>query len=79
MSKEQRPRIPVTPGSTYDAQIKWAPDAHDEIERLRGLLARLEWACHYDCPACGGREIHGGHDPDCWLAAELGTLPEEPR
>jgi hypothetical protein len=51
------------------------PQKQLEIDRLRGLLARLEWAADYECPACRGREIHGGHEPDCWLAAEL---PAEP-
>jgi hypothetical protein len=81
MGKEQQPRIPVTPGGTYDAQIKWAPDAHDEIERLRGLLARLEWEGDSppSCPVCGhepddpfATPVVGTHAPDCWLAAELG-------
>jgi hypothetical protein len=53
-------------------------DAHDEIERLRGLLARLEWAGSTIspepqgvCPACD--VIEGdSHAEDCWLAAELG-------
>jgi hypothetical protein len=44
-------------------------------ERLRGLLARLEWAgCFQEeaaCPACEHYEENGGHDPGCWLAAEL--------
>jgi hypothetical protein len=50
----------------------------DGVERLRGLLARLEWAGKYwlgddytrECPAC---EVGEGmaHDEDCWLAAEL--------
>jgi hypothetical protein len=50
-----------------------------EVERLRGLLARLEWAHYGECPVCGGSEMlsastlmPGGHDPDCWLADELG-------
>jgi hypothetical protein len=42
----------------------------------RGLLARLEWAGRKrsspdrNCPACFGWPANG-HDPDCWLAAEL--------
>jgi hypothetical protein len=47
---------------------------HGEVERLRGLLARLEWAGSYReesiCPVCE-MEPGGGHDPGCWLAAEL--------
>jgi hypothetical protein len=47
--------------------------------RLRGLLARLEWVGagpvrSGSCPACGAAE--GDHDPDCWLAAELGRNDE---
>ena len=45
-----------------------------DIERLRGLLARLEWEGGLDgagvCPACHNYDT-GGHDPDCWLANEL--------
>ena len=56
-----------------------------EVDRLRGLLARLEWAgtyCERDremacCPVCevvADSEVVGQlpHLPDCWLAAELG-------
>jgi hypothetical protein len=50
-----------------------------EVERLRGLLKRLEWAGGLThgypdedcCPACAWRPMDG-HDPDCWLAAALG-------
>jgi hypothetical protein len=48
-----------------------------EIERLRGLLKRLEWAggsgCEYAaCPGCGDLKTQaGGHAPDCELAAAL--------
>ena len=56
----------------------------DEFERLRGLLARLEWAggdsgsC---CPSCGVRWIgdqqyddgERPHTPTCWLAEALGA------
>jgi hypothetical protein len=44
--------------------------------RLRGLLARLEWAGRKrsspdrNCPACFGWPANG-HDPGCELAAEL--------
>jgi len=46
-----------------------------EVVRLRGLLARLEWAgrTHDDvaaCPACGSAQ-RTRHGPGCWLAAEL--------
>ena len=56
--------------------------ARRDIERLRGLLARLEWSGTvvfdewYDkgrcCPACRA-EQGDPHAPDCWLAAELGN------
>jgi hypothetical protein len=56
-----------------------------EVERLRGLLARLEHADHKVrgvggtdslviracCPACQ-RSDDVPHDPGCWIAAELG-------
>jgi hypothetical protein len=53
-----------------------------EAARLRGLLARLEWAGKYwlgdesvrECPACEAME-GSAHEPDCWLAAALGRLP----
>jgi hypothetical protein len=51
------------------------------ITRLRGLLARLEWAGRVPldaaarvgdcCPACDALEISGDHGSNCWLAAEL--------
>jgi hypothetical protein len=47
-----------------------------EVERLRGLLGRLEWAGHF-CPACGAIEDRDDHEPDCWLAAELRNVPPE--
>jgi len=55
-----------------------------EVDRLRGLLARLEWAgtyCERDremacCPVCevvADSEVVGQlPHRDCWLAAELG-------
>lgn len=55
-----------------------------EVERLRGRLRELEWAgwvflggdTDPGCPVChayAGFEDHPnrGHEPDCWLAAEL--------
>jgi hypothetical protein len=49
--------------------------AEAKVERLRGLLARLEWSRDAypgsdggSCPVCRGGN---GHHPDCWLAAEL--------
>ena len=54
------------------------PQKINEIERLRGLLARLEWpetlpgsGAWHICPVCSNHRVEG-HDPDCWLAAELG-------
>jgi hypothetical protein len=49
-------------------------DALAEVDRLRGLLARLEWVGggpvrSGSCPACGAAQPD--HVPDCWLAAEL--------
>jgi hypothetical protein len=46
--------------------------------RLRGLLGRLEWVSEGEegCPACD-RPRSNGHDPDCWLAAELAPDPPE--
>jgi hypothetical protein len=56
-------------------------ELRDEVERLRGLLARLEWAggtyCDESCcPECGAiwhdpKEGPIPHDPGCWLADEL--------
>ena len=49
-----------------------------EVERLQGLLARLEWTRgpRPRCPACDGWHPNGpggrGHHPACWLAQELG-------
>jgi hypothetical protein len=60
-----------------------ARSAFAEVERLRGLLARLEWSGRDGlwpcCPACNGhqRDGHVGIGPDrtpCWLAAELRDL-----
>jgi hypothetical protein len=50
-------------------------------DQARDLLGRLEWSSGMGdgagggrCPAC--RAWHpNGHDPDCWLAAELSRLP----
>jgi hypothetical protein len=52
-----------------------------EVDRLRDLLGRLEWAGEGDfgahCPVCEAfkDEVDGvggsGHAPGCWLAAEL--------
>lgn len=52
------------------------PAALDELERLRGLLKRVEWRGSgpvlrgYCCPLCH-RDSGRGHGPDCELAAAL--------
>jgi hypothetical protein len=59
-----------------------------EVDRLRDLLGRLEWAvnCYDDprCPVCGAYkhgQPPGRHDPGCELAAELhpGTPNDPPQ
>jgi hypothetical protein len=54
----------------------------DEVDRLRGLLARLEWpetlpgaGPWHICPACSNHRDQG-HEPGCWLAAELHPIAE---
>jgi hypothetical protein len=54
-----------------------------KVERLRELLARLEWAGVFldpmdnldqpACPACK-ESRQGGHGPGCWLAEALGRV-----
>jgi hypothetical protein len=64
--------------------------AERDVVRLRSLLARLEWAggdpLRRYCPACSGyqpsSEADGapgpfGHEPDCWLAAELAVTSHD--
>jgi hypothetical protein len=67
----------VGPGPSHNDDLLWLVG---EVERLRGLLARLEWAggevvgdCQrFDaCPECSAREGYDQHRPGCWLAAEL--------
>jgi hypothetical protein len=66
------------------AEADLADERGREVERLRGLLARLEWvgvlypegAADPCCPACGepAPEVlrsTGKHDPGCWLVVEL--------
>lgn len=68
----------VHPGEQVQRK-PWEPSpvATDELARLRGLLARLEWAGYngYDdaCPnpQCMATQEEG-HAADCWLAKELG-------
>ena len=57
---------------TYDA-----PALITEVQRLRGLLKRLEWeGSDYiespACPACQSGQ-QGGHVSGCWLAAEIAS------
>jgi hypothetical protein len=72
--REERDAIFRTSNATFAAK-----DAR--IERLRGLLGRLEWADNYSertsCPACM-RYRDQGHDPGCWLAAELARNADDP-
>lgn len=59
----------------------------DEVERLRGLLARLEWpetlpgaGPWHVCPICSNTRDEG-HETDCWLGEEVAgewPLPPEP-
>jgi len=58
----------------------------DEVDRLRALLWKLEWAAPLTwmegdetaalCPACW-RGRGDGHDSDCWLAEELRRMREQ--
>jgi hypothetical protein len=62
-----------------------------EVERLRGLLIRLEWAGTYvppansgrlmdqACPACGASRTYDQerHGPNCWMPAELRRNDED--
>jgi hypothetical protein len=71
-----------------DIRRAWNTSLHEqlaasktEVERLKGLLGRLEWACVCDdgepafCPVCAVYKGHR-HEPACWLAKELGrTAP----
>jgi hypothetical protein len=60
--------------------IDWLLDRHEqdraEVERLRGLLRRLEWAGDVNaeasaCPVCGSEKGLQDHRPGCRLAAEI--------
>jgi hypothetical protein len=55
-------------GQISNADVDWLVG---KVERLRELLGRLEHACDVDaCPVCIG--LKPDHEPDCWLAKELG-------
>lgn len=64
-------------GEVYLLEVL-AENPVQEVDRLRGLLARLEWTRgpRPRCPACDGwhPNVPGGrgHHPACWLAKELG-------
>lgn len=82
--------LPDTQGAVMDDRDVFArlAEAQDKAARLRGLLARLQWAGTYACesrPGCGQAAcpVCGvladspavgqlPHMPDCWLAAALG-------
>lgn len=76
-------RLVLQLGPIRAADVDWLIGQAKKVERLRGLLARLEWAGTivfdewYDkgkcCPVPECRAEQGDpHTPDCWLAAELG-------
>jgi hypothetical protein len=65
--------------ASIEEHLKNHQDIHEDdgwwllgqVDRLRDLLARLEWAGG-KCPACGTVGHLGlRHAPDCWLAAAL--------
>jgi hypothetical protein len=67
------------------AEADLANERGRTIERLRGLLGRLEWAGRSDfseqaaCPVCELlRDPEGRHEPGCWLAAELAPNANDP-
>lgn len=84
---QPRPWVRLDPWPRSEREIirrlqQLAEQGNKEIARLRGLLARLEWAGggwgeEGACPACcGWREGEKpGHDEDCWLATELTNRP----
>ncbi|HTE69340.1 MAG TPA: hypothetical protein VK942_11370 [Actinomycetes bacterium] len=55
---------------------------NSSTERLRGLLARLEWNKDGHCNGCTGflyesGSMTHGHEEGCWVAAEL-HRPDQP-
>jgi hypothetical protein len=69
-------------GDRLNLKIDEQRAADAELLRLRGLLARLEWAGQRGdgygplpdpaCPVCESVRSRGkDHAPGCWLAAEL--------
>jgi hypothetical protein len=74
-----------------DLASRDVPRLIGEVERVRELLGRLEWADHKTrgevgvgstltiwpcCPVCKAGDNEGGHRPGCELAAELGRADE---
>ena len=53
-------------------RYRWAKA---DVDRLRGLLRRYEWAGDNQgvpvCPECGGQRDYEGHADDCELDKEL--------
>jgi hypothetical protein len=78
--KRARAARPDLYPADFDAVVAMLEETRGEVERLRELLSRLEWADKDltrpsflgapSCPACSERQ-HDGHKPGCWLAAEL--------
>jgi hypothetical protein len=77
---EQVDRLTVVRWRRERKRDGWYPEDIDwlvgEVERLRELLGRLEWAGSTQayqqafCPVCQRSKL-GGHGRACWLAAEL--------
>jgi hypothetical protein len=74
-------RQPYPTAEAYERVCAALERQRGEVDRLRDLLGRLEWAgCHREEPACPVCQVYGtgdpqqreGHLPDCWLADELG-------
>jgi hypothetical protein len=80
LRREQMSKFPFCPDHRDKVNGKECREC--EVEHLRGLLKRLEWAgkemtgyggvvlCH--CPACESPKGAFSHEEDCWLAAEIG-------
>lgn len=76
--REDRTKLSVYSGNV-EAERN---ELRSEVERLRGRLGELEWINPCDgcdqgrCPVCDGHEGRRGHEPDCWLAAEIAKSPQ---